>query len=201
MSSTNRGWVRSVSDYYCTPQQPICDFIKKFIELEPQIMEWVSIRQDLKILDPCAWWDDTHDMAYPAVLFEYWANHNNINTIDIREDSGALYKADFLLDNRERCKWYYDLVISNPPFSHAQQFIEKSLEYCKEWWFVVMLLRLNYFGSLQRKKFRENNMPKYAFVHHKRISFTDWRWFDSIEYMHCVWQKWYITDNTKLFII
>ena len=174
---------------------------RKFLELEPRLIEWTSIGQDIKFLDPCAWWDEKHDMAYPSVLFEFWANHNNISTIDIREDSGAKYKADFLKDNRERMKDYYGIVISNPPFSDAQQFIEKSLECVKEWWFVIMLLRLNYFGSQARKKFRENNMPKYAFVHHKRIGFTDDGKTDSIEYMHCVREKWYKTDNTKLFII
>lgn len=77
-----------------------------------------------------------------------------------------------------------------------------------------MLLRLNFFGSRDRKQFFEENMPKYCFVHHKRISFIpDYvneeikkmggkkMTADSIEYAHFVWQKGFRTDFTKLFLL
>ena len=32
-------------------------------------------------------------------------------------------------------------------------------------------------------------MPKYIFVHHQRMSFTEDKKTDSIEYAHFVWQK------------
>jgi len=43
-------------------------------------------------------------------------------------------------------------------------------------------------------------MPKYVFVHHRRISFTGGT-TDSIEYMHAVWQIGYKNEFTKLKII
>ncbi len=49
-----------------------------------------------------------------------------------------------------------------------------------------MLLRLNYFGGKVRSKLWEEHMPKYCFVHNKRISFTDDGKTDSIEYCHMV---------------
>ena len=44
-------------------------------------------------------------------------------------------------------------------------------------------------------------MPKYCFVHHRRISFTDDRKTDSIEYAHFVWQKGYNEQFTQLKVI
>lgn len=68
--------------------------------------------------------------------------------------------------------------------------------------FVIMLLRLNYFGSQKREEFWEDNMPAKCYVHRKRMSFTDEGGTDSIEYMHAVWQKdAYIRNETKLSII
>jgi hypothetical protein len=45
-----------------------------------------------------------------------------------------------------------------------------------------MLLRLNFFGSKDRKPFWEEHMPEYCFVHHRRMSFIDKGGTDSIEY-------------------
>jgi len=64
-----------------------------------------------------------------------------------------------------------------------------------------MLLRLNYFGWKVRQEFWKKNMPIRAYVHNKRIWFTqDWK-TDSIEYMHCVWKKWVSPKNVKLKLI
>jgi hypothetical protein len=81
-----------------------------------------------------------------------------------------------------------------------------------------MLLRLNFFGSQERKSFFDKYMPEWAFVHRKRISFTDKKdkdgyvvldkyghakrgSTDSIEYMHAVFKKGYKPEYTKLVII
>lgn len=66
--------------------------------------------------------------------------------------------------------------------------------------FVIMLLRLNFFGSKKREKFWRNNMPALTFVHRERISFTSGS-TDSIEYMHCIWKKGALQNHTKLLII
>ncbi len=52
-----------------------------------------------------------------------------------------------------------------------------------------MLLRLNFLGSISRFEFFKKYMPKYIYVHHKRIAFTDNGKTDSIEYAHFVWHK------------
>lgn len=82
-----------------------------------------------------------------------------------------------------------------------------------------MLLRLNFFGSQERKQFFDSYMPEWCFVHRKRIGFTDKKnengyvilndktglpkrgSTDSVEYMHCVFKKDSKPDFTKLVII
>ncbi len=196
MSSTNRSNARDkhIADYYVTPQKPIKDFLEMFCR-----DEWIDLSsQKHLILDPCAGWDDTNDMSYPAVLFEYGANDSKIITNDIREDSPATFHEDFL---QAQFKDFYDIVITNPPFNIAQDIIKTALKVCKEWWYVIMLLRLNYFWWKVRQEFWKENMPIRAYVHNRRMSFTpDWK-TDSVEYMHCVWRKWENPTSTKLQII
>lgn len=196
MSSTNRWWIREVSDYYKTPKKCIIDFLIYF-----RMAEELKDADTWKILDPCAWWDEKNGMSYPEAMKQFGIN-NPVITLDIRDDSPALFHCDyreFMTPTVEEDK--YDMIITNPPFALAQEFIEKSLSLVKEWGYVVMLLRLNFFGSRKRYEFRKKNMPKHTFVHHERIWFTDdWK-TDSIEYMHCVRQKWYHPKSTNLFII
>ena len=54
---------------------------------------------------------------------------------------------------------------------------------------IPQTLRLNFFESKQRKPFWDKFMPRYVFVHHKRIGFIEGGGTDSIEYAHFCWQK------------
>lgn len=190
MSSTNRWWDRHASDYYVTPQKPVREFLQEFIKAER-----LQIDSRLEILDPCAWWDNKHEMTYPSVILDLC--NVSVTTMDIREDSKATQKGDFLKSTR--CN--YDMVISNPPFSHAIEFIQKGLEVVRDWWYVVYLLRLNFLEWLKRKAFYDKHAPKYIFVHHKRMSFTDdWK-TDSVAYAHFVRQKGFDADFTATKVI
>lgn len=191
MSSTNRSNSRDehIADYYVTPVDKINEFLKEFTKIEGNIFE------NSKILDPCAGGDELHEMSYPKALSQYI---NKIDTIDIREDSLADIKGSYLdID----CKNKYDVIITNPPFNISLDIIKKALDDVKDNGYVIMLLRLNYFGSKARKPFWKNIMAKYTFVHSKRIGFTDNGKTDSIEYMHLVFQKGYRENCTRLYII
>lgn len=135
-------------------------------------------------------------MSYPTAINNVY--HYPIDTIDIRNDSLAETKTDYLtyIPNE-----LYDVVITNPPFNIAMDIIKKAIEDVKEHGFVIMLVRLNFFGSKSRYQFFRENMPKYCFVHHKRMSFSDNGGTDSIEYCHMVWQKGYRTNTTQLVLI
>lgn len=193
MSSTNRSNSRKlhIADYYVTPIHTIVEFLNEFIKHEPNAFKG-------KVLDPCAGGDSKHLMSYPEALKQIGVRNNNIITMDIREDSLASVKSDYL---GYQCDGIYQTIITNPPFNIARDIIDKALIDVKDNGFVIMLLRLNYFGGKLREDLWKSHMPKYAFVHNKRLSFTDNGKTDSIEYMHCVWQKGYYPEFCQLKVI
>ena len=97
--------------------------------------------------------------------------------------------------------------------------LEKAMKDVKDDGYVIMLLRLNFFGSKDRFPFFKQYMPEWCFVHHIRIGFLDKKdeegyvvfdkssglpkrgTTDSIEYCHMVFRKGYHPDHTKLVII
>ena len=205
MSSTNRGSVREASDYYATPQNAVRAALDKLFELE-------NTESVLSALDPCAGGNvenETHyftDMPYPKVLEDDYGI--SVDTIDIREDSLADIKGDFLEMSPDTYRERYDLVITNPPFSIAEDVIRHSFEFVNNGKFVMMLLRLNFLEGLKRKDLFDSYMPKYIFVHRKRIDFTrniktGKHGTDSIAYAHFVWQKGkdFGKSGSKLFIL
>ena len=114
--------------------------------------------------------------------------------------SRATFTADYLgLD----VKAYFDLVISNPPYVVAIEFIEKALRDCKEGGYVAMLLRLNFFGSQKRAPWFKANYPRWCYVHSKRLGFfpEEPSRTDATEYMHAVWQKGYHPDHTEMRVV
>ena len=205
MSSTNRSAARDthISDFYVTPPDCIRTFFGYWLDdlmgefhddqlavgTEPNKAYW---------LDPCAGGDEKHTMSYPSVIKDEF-DPAIVDTVDIRSTSLADKKEDYL--KMEVPKDFYDVIITNPPFNLARQIIEKALEDVKDGGYVVMLLRLNFFGSNQRLDFWEKQLPTWAYVHHRRFSFTDDGKTDSIEYMHAVWQKGANPSFTMLKVI
>lgn len=201
MSSTNRGSQRQEFDYYVTPPDAIRTFLQHFTKHFSERLTAAPRR----ILDPCAGGNKTEvqwqykkdkvvtvpptEMSYPKVLQEFWSEAR-IVTMDIREDSPAQLHGDFLTVDDDKLKALkLDMIITNPPFSLAEEIIRKALEVVHPGGFVIMLLRLNFFGSKKRKDFFDSFMPCRAYVHRERMNFVEGESGDSIEYMHAVWTK------------
>jgi len=198
LSSTNRGYDRHKSDYYVTPIDKVVEFLNAFQTQEPN-----ALRHGV-ILDPSAGGDEENPMSYPEALEMVGVKDHRIHTIDIREDSRADVIGNYLaLDTSEILPEDPSVIITNPPFVLAEPIVEKALRDVKPGGYVIMLLRLNFFGGKARNErfYPEVGMPKYAFVHHRRMSFTPDGKTDSIEYAHFVWQRGYDEDSTKLYVI
>lgn len=204
MSSTNRNKnkKRNNYDYYVTPDWIIEELLNEISEdqkgdrkfkISPGSSDLLS---QLEILDPCAGGSRHHGMSYADFLQKNGAK--SIDTIDIRDDSRASIKGNFLEMNLDK---KYDLIITNPPYLSAQSFVEKSLEVTKPGGLVIMLLRLNFFGSQKRLMFWKNNMPLYTLTHSKRVCFTGDNKTDSTEYAHFIWQKDNCPEFTKLKVL
>lgn len=92
----------------------------------------------------------------------------------------------------------YDGVISNPPFSLAQEFIEKSLELVKDGGQVVMFLKIQFLEGKKREEFFNEFPPKYVYVFRNRMATwnngkeTDEngkRWATTMCHAWFVWEK------------
>lgn len=62
-----------------------------------------------------------------------------------------------------------DVVVTNPPFSIAEPFIRKSLSEARG---VFYLMRLNFLGGQERRKFWIDNRPSHLFVLSRRPAFV-----------------------------
>lgn len=98
----------------------------------------------------------------------------------------GLYAAEFHVDDFE--KWSPnvrapEVVIMNPPYSRAIEFVDRALRLVKRGGHVVALLRLGFLASKRRREFLKKHMPD-VYVLTKRPSFTgggtdacDYAWF------------------------
>lgn len=224
MSSTNRSNARElhISDYYVTPIDAIKTFFSYANEFVPSFEQ---IMNTGRILDCCAGGNQPisdclgykeiyHPMSYPQSIKEFY--NKQVDTYDIREDSLAKYKEDYL---KVKLDYQPDVIITNPPFTIATDIIRKAINDVKENGMVIMLLRLNFFEGLNKKDFFEEvGLPNYSFVYRKRLSFQDKKdvagyvqfnsdgkakkgGSDSVAYQHCIWIKGKKADFTKLMVI
>jgi hypothetical protein len=103
------------------------------------------------------------------ILKEYYP-HNEIICTDLvkREERFGIPIAsgiDFLSYDYGRS---FDNVITNPPFSISQKFIEKALKIATDK--VIMFAKIQLLEGCKRKKFFEKTPLKYIYVFSKRVA-------------------------------
>lgn len=81
---------------------------------------------------------------------------------------------------------HVDCIITNPPYSLAQEFVTKALEDADV---VIMLLRLGFLESQTRNKWWQDNKPSSLMVLSQRPSFTEDGKTDGSGYAYFVWDK------------
>lgn len=152
MSSTNRGAKRKENDFYATPG-------RAFMSILPYLPK------TLNCSDPAAgdgrlikWMMESGRIAWGCDLTHGFTCVDDVITID--PDSGV----DFLKDDQFR-----EVVVTNPPFSLAQEFIHHSLQVADE---TFMLLRLNFLGAQKRAEWWKSHEPDAIFVLSERPDFT-----------------------------
>lgn len=103
------------------------------------------------------------------VLHEYYPNEEVISTDLVKRESkfGITIHGniDFLIYNFNR---KFDNIITNPPFSLAQEFIERALDLSNRK--VLMLAKVQLLEGIKRKELFENSPLKYVYVFSKRVN-------------------------------
>lgn len=81
---------------------------------------------------------------------------------------------------------HVDCIITNPPYSLAQEFVTKALRDADV---VIMLLRLGFLESQTRNEWWQDNKPSSLMVLSQRPSFTDDGKTDGSGYAYFIWDK------------
>jgi hypothetical protein len=89
-----------------------------------------------------------------------------------------------------------DLVLTNPPFKYATEFIEQALSHAKT---VIMLCKLDLMGSVDRSLFWEKHPPTNIIVMNERPSFTANGKSDGCVYAWYVWGDNSVLKNASPF--
>ena len=140
MSSTNRGTNKVPHDAYMTPHEPITSLIN--------VLNW-SMVQAYGFLEPCRGTGNIYNAIDAG-----WKQHAEISE-----------GIDYLTTPFENV----DITITNPTFSLALEFLEKSLDESTS---VIYLLRVNFLGSQKRKAFWQENRPTHLLTLSQRPKFA-----------------------------
>lgn len=146
-----------------------------------------------KMLEPCV---GAGHIADAVKSFRGYENIEITGVDLINRNYPNTIVADFLKwDNGEK----YDFIISNPPYSLAQEFIEHGLDLLKDNGQMAMFLKIQFLEGQKRKFFFEDNPPKYVYVFRNRMATwnngkpvdpkTGKKWATTMCHAWFIWEK------------
>lgn len=177
MSATNRGTERRPYDFYATP-----------INVVENLLNNIDLNQyGDKVLEPSA-----GNGNVCIVIKSYYPN-KSVTVLEIRNEelknlaqySNEVVICDYL---QKDIKSKYSIIIGNPPYSKALEFVNKSLDLLEEDGILIFLLRTAFLESKSRYKFWQENPLSRLYVLSKRPSFTG-KGTDATSYSWFMWDK------------
>jgi hypothetical protein len=158
MSNTNRGAIRETNDRYITPDYTV--------ESLAGVLDTGRMKR-LSFCEPCRGTGAIYNRF--STFTKYYAELSEGIDYLTTPFTGV------------------GVVITNPPFSLALPFLQKSLSEART---VIYLLRLNFLGSETRRPFWQTdaNRPSHILVLSKRPKFTN-NGSDSCEYAWFCWDR------------
>lgn len=178
MSATGRGKAREKNDFYPTPF-----WLTRAILPDLEIrLRRSSLWPSPRVYEPAA-----GTLAIVNELQDNWPR-SLIEYSDIDTKFGEYGGIDFLVEKPEPI---FDLIITNPPYTYAQEFVERAKLWRRtEQSLIVFLLRVNFLGSKKRAKWLRANTPSVA-VSPKRPSMglnkLGKKGTDATEYAWMIW--------------
>lgn len=152
-----------------------------------------------EILEPCV-----GNGSIANTIKKFYANKHNITGVDI-VDRGYpnTIVHDYLTWETDK---KFDCIITNPPYSLAKEFVEKSMELLNEGYDedgyakgqLIMFLKIQFLEGAKRKAMFEKYPPKYIYVFRNRMA--TWnngkpldpngkRWATTMCHAWFVWEK------------
>lgn len=182
MSSTNRGGQRHPDDFYATPAW-----------CTRAILPHVLTSEARRVLDPA---------CGEGAILDVVAGASRAMVYGLEADPARAATARGRGFDVECCDaltlpgWAADVIVMNPPFSLALEFVQRAL--CQRGATVAALLRLAFLASQRRAAFWRAH-PADVYVLPKRPSFTGDGRSDSADYMWAVFGpgrggRWQVLD-------
>lgn len=172
IQASYKKWERKPSDFYPTPYEGTESLIPVIKTLFPD---------GAAIWDPCC-----GDMDMVRVL--QWHGFE-VTSTDIRDTGQGIGDIDFLNDDvTTKLGWEPrpDMIVMNPPFSLAAEFIRKALSYTPN---VACLMKIDYWNAISRLPLWRENIPTFFFPLTFRLAFLkDERGNSPL--MNCAWAVW-----------
>ncbi len=147
--NTKREVSKSYSDLYTTPQEAM-----------DALCEYVDFDKELKYFEPCKGIGNIS-----GYLEEKCGIKMETNELFGYSDSD--FTEDYLKPrNKVSEQWDYDVIVTNPPYRIAQEFVQEGFKYAKVQYH---LLRLNFLEGKRRKQ------ELYSQKHLKRVFLFSYR--------------------------
>lgn len=174
---------REVNDFYATDPQTLKAFLHEF---------WKDNTIEGDILEPAC--GQGH---ISKTLKELLPNYN-ITSTDLIDRGYGQGGIDFLTHDYGRT---FGTVITNPPFSLAKEFIEKSLTISDK--YVIMLCKIQLLEGVKRQELFKTTPLKYVYVHTTRqatwkggqaLDNNGKKWATTMCLAWFVWDKEYVGE-------
>lgn len=180
MSATNRGIKRIESDFYATPKECIQNFIDNYGQINGNVLEPSAGNGNIV---------EVIKKNGENIITALELREEEFNTLSLISDKVII--GDFL---KFQTNEQFDYIIGNPPYSLAQEFVEKCFEIATNNTKIIMLLRTNFLESKKRYEFWQKYPVNGLYVLSKRPSFTG-KGTDATSY------SWFVWDRTNKQII
>lgn len=159
---------RAEHDFYATP--PVA--VEKLLALETFSHEV---------------WEPACGHGHISKVFE--AHGHNVRSTDLEHRGFGVGGIDFLKCEEKNIETD---ICTNPPYSKAQEFVEKAMEVVAEGHKVAMFLKLTFLEGKNRRQMYEKYPPKVVYVSSSRLGCgkngIEWK-PSSIAYGWFVWEK------------
>lgn len=187
MSATNRGAERKPYDFYATPLDVVENLLNN-IDLSTY---------GNKVLEPSA-----GNGNISKIIKEKYPE-KELTSMEIREEeynnliqiSDKVIIGNFLED---KINYKYNIIIGNPPYSLAKEFVEKCIDSLNDDGVLIFLLRTAFLESKSRYEFWQKNPLSRLYTLSKRPSFTG-KGTDATSYSWFIWDK--STNNQCIKVI
>lgn len=91
-----------------------------------------------------------------------------------------------------------DVIITNPPFSKAERYLEKCYEICAHGGVIALFLRMSFLTSIRRHQLLNIYHPSHVWLFSQRPQFPDMKGSDDCGYAWVIWEKSNCNAQTKL---